>query len=480
MRFPGIIAVQRIRTWLLVTALVSVVLTAVLVADLVRNLRTVVISEANKTLTSAARELGQSVAAWPDRGKGEVDRDRLDQRLREVSYEILRSYPDVEGGYLWDNDVVGHSFPTYTEPGSTLRQPPVERREVLAAIEESRRTGRVANRIVQDGRDLVLVSASSGPPGTLSSWCLRRIFNFSDSSELDKRFLLVAALGVSLVAIGAVLRLSFSLQHGFEVIQAGLERLRTEVDYRLPDANRELRTIVLAINEMAEARKNLEADLRREDRLRVMGRVVAGVAHEIRNPLNSIRLTVRVLARRLQGSRQSEETIALVTSEIDRLDALLKSLLVFRADEPQKLRRQPIEPLLDRTLNLVKPHAEENGVNIRIRAESECEARVDGDHLQQALMNLLLNAVDASKRTGIVDVSVRRCNGCVEIDVEDSGPGLTPDQQERIFEAFYTTKAGGTGLGLAVTKTLVERMGGTIQSESGSEGARFRVLLPAE
>ena len=325
----------------------------------------------------------------------------------QISYEVLRSYLDVEGGFLLNEDVVGHSFPPYTEPGSSLLQPPVEHREVLAALAESRRTGHVANRVIQDQKDLVLVAVLASPTSELSAWSLRRIFNFSDSSELNKRLLLVAAMFVSLIAIGTVLRLSFSLQRGFEVIQTGLVRLRTDPKYRLPDQDHELRTIVQAVNTMAESRQKLEADLRREDRLRVMGRVVAGIAHEIRNPLNSIRLTIRVLARRLKGQPSAEEPINLITNEIDRLDSLLKSLLVFRADEPEKERRQPLKPLLERTLALVKPHAEDNGVTFRVTAPSECEALVDGDHLQQALMNLLLNAIDASGNSGEVDVSMR-------------------------------------------------------------------------
>jgi signal transduction histidine kinase len=93
-------------------------------------------------------------------------------------------------------------------------------------------------------------------------------------------------------------------------------------------------------------------------------------------------------------------------------------------------------------------------------------------------MNLLLNAIDASGNSGEVDVSMRTVDGYVEIDVEDSGPGLPPEQQERIFEAFYTTKKGGTGLGLAVTKALLEKMGAKIESRNGSRGARFRIQLP--
>src|SRR5262249_30395100 len=189
-----------------------------------------------------------------------------------------------------------------------------------------------------------------------------------------------------------VLRLSFSLQRGFAAIQAGLQRLQTDLDYRLPDQDHELRNIVQSINTMAGNREKLEAALRREDRLRVMGRVVAGIAHGIRNHLNSIRLTIRLLARRLQGNAEAAEPIQMITSEVDRLDALLKGLLAFRADEPPKVRRQPVQPIVERTLALVEPHATENGISLQVSSGSDCAAPVDSDFLQQALMNLLLNA----------------------------------------------------------------------------------------
>jgi signal transduction histidine kinase len=478
MKFPKVVAAQRLQTWLLVTAFVALVVTGLLVFDLARNLRTVVISEATRLLTGAADELLH--AARESRVRDATSyADGSDRELRLVSYEVLRSYPDVEGGYLWDDKVIGHSFPTYTEPLSALRQPDFERDEVLSALAESRSTGRVATRVAQDGKDLVLVAVLVEGDRRLAAWSLRRIFGFSDSSELTKRFLLVFAMVVGLIAIGAVLRLSFGLQHGFQVIQEGLSRLRTDLDFRLPEQNHELRTIVQSVNTMAESRQKLEAALRRDDRLRVMGRVVAGIAHEIRNPLNSIRLTIRVLARRLQGRTDAAETIDLITAEIDRLDSLLKTLLAFRADEQPKIRRQPIHPILDRTLALVGPHASEHGVAVRVESAEEAEAFIDSDLLQQALMNVLLNAIDASGQMGDVSVRLQTANSHVEILVTDSGPGLDLEQQDRIFEPFYTTKPTGTGLGLAVTKTLLERMGALVECQNTALGACFRILLPA-
>lgn len=480
MKFPQIVAAQRLQTWLLVTALVAVFVAGLLVVDLARNLRTVVIGDTSKALQNALKELSQSGGAWQGSVRGTLDEKTVESQLGRASYEVLRSYPDVEGGFVREGEVVGHTFPTYTEPGSSLKQAPREAREVQEGLDESRQTGTPTMRIVHDGRDLVVIATLAGKDGQLSVWCLRRLFNFSESNELNQRILLVGAMLVALGAILVVLKLSFSLQQGFAVIQSGLLRLRTDPGYRLPDQSHELRTIALAINEMAESRQAAEADLRREDRLRMMGRVVAGIAHEIRNPLNSIRLTVRVLARRLQADSTAAEPLSLITGEIDRLDALLKSLLVFRTESTEKSRRQPLEPIIERTIALVKHHAEDHGVRIEVSAPQEAMAWVDGDYLQQALMNLLLNAIDAAGERGTVRLSVLEERDRLRVDIEDTGPGLTAEQQDRLFEAFYTTKAGGTGLGLAVTKTLLERMGASIRSVNGAQGARFEVSLPLE
>jgi len=472
--------------WLLVTALLAIIVTAFLVVDLTRNLRTVVISDTNKALANAVQELEQFRQRARLRPDDLTRRDRADAELQKISYEVLSSYPDIEGGYLLDDKVIGHSFPTYTEPGSKLYQPVLEHEEVLSALAESRETGKVARRVVQDRKDLILVAVLTSRNSTLAAWSLRRILNFSDSSELTKRYLLVLVMFVSLISIGIVLRLSLALQHEFGLIRSGLEKLRTDPNYRLPDQGGELRTIVQAVNSMAHGRQELETALRREDRLRLMGRVVAGIAHEIRNPLNSIRLTSRVLARRLADQPEAQESTGLIITEIDRLDSLLNSLLVFGADEPGKLRRQPIQPLLERTLALVKPHARERNVQLQFRADADCEADFDGDHLQQALMNLLLNAIDASGTNGVVVLSMSHSADEVEIRVEDSGPGITAEQQDRLFEAFYTTKSKGTGLGLAVTKTLLEKMGASIavSNRNGvgngtAAGAIFRISLRA-
>jgi len=480
-RFPRIVAAQRLQTLLLVTALVAVIIGCLVMSDLVLNFRSVVVSDADKSLANALRELRDAERDWSNKNGSELThlkREELDGALRLVSYDVLRSYPDVEGGYYVEDQPIGHSFPSYTEPGSSLKQPPIERNAVLACLADSRGTGEIGRRVFNDGRDLVVVSALVVQGRPLTVWGLKRYIDFNSSSHFVHQLALGGLMLISLVSIGAVLKLSFNLQRGFAAIQSGLGHLRTDLNYRLPDQNHELRAIVGAVNEMAASRQKLEADLRREDRLRVMGRVVAGIAHEIRNPLNSIRLTIKVLERRLRKHNIGDEEAEMITREIDRLDKLLNSLLVFGADEPGRLYRQPILPILQRSMALVKPQVQDRGIVTDLNAPAELEATVDGDHLQQALMNLLLNAIDAAGRDGHIHVSAQQNDGHVEIDVTDSGPGLKTEDQDRLFEAFYTTKSSGTGMGLAISRTLLEKMGANIQYVGSDPGAHFRILLP--
>lgn len=469
MPFPKVAAAQRLQTLLLLTTFVAIVLTALLFSDLIRSFRTTVIADAEKSLSNAVKELIQAKSTARN----------TPEELKRASYDVLRSYPDVEGGYVLSQTVAGHTFPTYTERGSELKQPDVERKAVLEAVEASRRTRATAHRIFDDSKDLVVVSALALPDTDLGAWALKRYLNFHQSRTLQRNLVLMALLVLALSAVGGALALSYRMQRGFAVIQAGLTRLQTEPDFRLPAQQHDLQPIVQAINEMAERRQGLEADLRREDRLRVMGRVVAGIAHEIRNPLNSIRLTIQMIARRMRGQSAAEESFPMVLQEVDRLESLLRSLLMFGADEPGRLRRQRVLPLLDRTVAFVTPHLRERGVTAAILGDPDLEIEADAGHVQQALMNLLLNAADAAGPGGRIEISAEADANRVLLNVRDSGPGLTVQEREHLFEAFYTTKSNGTGLGLAVTRTLLEKMGATIEYVAETRGAVFRIAFPA-
>jgi signal transduction histidine kinase len=259
-----------------------------------------------------------------------------------------------------------------------------------------------------------------------------------------------------------------------------LSALQSDFSHRLPERNDELGEISHSINRMAEARQKLETELRREDRLRAVGRLVAGIAHEIRNPLNSIRLSIQYLERRIGGTGVSAEDLRPVIEEVDRLSALLTNLLTFQKTRQPELRDRPVAPVVQKCVSLVQPQANARSIEIRVETGPPgLEARFDPEQLTQMLMNLLLNAIEVAGQNGTIDVRLEQRGTTARIEVHDSGPGLTEEQREHLFEAFYTTKASGTGLGLAVSRELATAMGGGLYYRNDQPGATFEIELPA-
>jgi signal transduction histidine kinase len=292
--------------------------------------------------------------------------------------------------------------------------------------------------------------------------------------------LLVALVIAALLSVGGTFQMGIALRRGVARIQDGLASMEKDFAHRLPAGVDELGEISRSINRMAFVRGRLEDELRREDRLRAIGRTVAGIAHEIRNPLNGIRLSMQLLDQRLKRGAIQSDDLVLVVEEVDRMEALLSDLLAFRETKKVVLTNQELLPVIERCVQLVQPA--NGGLKKYVVVEAQgCDLRAcfDSQRLTQALLNLLLNAVEASGDEGTVRVTVLSKNGIVAVEVHDSGPGLSTEQQQHLFEAFYTTKPTGTGLGLAVSRELAEEMGGTLKYKNEQPGATFVLELPA-
>jgi two-component system sensor histidine kinase HydH len=230
---------------------------------------------------------------------------------------------------------------------------------------------------------------------------------------------------------------------------------------------------------MATVRRKLESELRREDRLRALGRLAAGLAHEIRNPLNSIRLTVQLLERRLESNSIRSEDLRTVRNEVDRLSTLLNDLLDLQRSRQPRPEVQSVIPVLQRCISLMERQAEMQNTQVRFAPPpQDVSALFDAQQLTQTVVNLLLNALEASPAGSAIYVRTSEENGTVRVEVQDEGPGLNTEQQERLFEPFYTTKPAGTGLGLAVSRELIRSQGGNLVFTSSPVGACFVVELP--
>jgi signal transduction histidine kinase len=221
------------------------------------------------------------------------------------------------------------------------------------------------------------------------------------------------------------------------------------------------------------------------EKLAAVGRLTAGLSHEIRNPLNAAGIQLAVLERRVQRlppgvAAPLLNPLALVRDEIRRLEHILQDFLQFA--RPRDLNPVPVDiaRILGRVADLLSADAERRGVRILRELGESPLARGDEEQLQQVAMNLALNALDAAPAGGLVRLAVSSGRGgAVQVAVEDNGPGVPAEVRGRVFEPFFTTKPAGSGLGLSIVHAIVTRHGGSVVVEDAKGGgARFVLTLP--
>jgi two-component system sensor histidine kinase PilS (NtrC family) len=236
--------------------------------------------------------------------------------------------------------------------------------------------------------------------------------------------------------------------------------------------------------------KRMEEQVRQGDRLAAIGRLAAGLAHEIRNPIGSIRGSVEVLRESLNPQEDDRRLMDIVLRESDRLDAIIRDFLQF--SRPPHLVRVPtdVSAMLDEILLMLGNQGRAQGTDapaVQLRrdtSEPVVKVEVDPAQMRQALWNLCLNAVEAMPQGGELRVGVRaatseRGRPVLEITVEDTGVGIAAAELTQVFEPFFTTKPQGTGLGLAIAHRIVEDHGGEIRVQSEPwRGSRFTISLP--
>jgi two-component system, NtrC family, sensor histidine kinase HydH len=219
--------------------------------------------------------------------------------------------------------------------------------------------------------------------------------------------------------------------------------------------------------------------VKRAERLSAVGQLSAGLAHEIRNPLASLAGAAGLLQRAQTSEKRRSECVEIIVRECERLNKLLSQFLDFARPRAPQYQIVNLESVLQPVAGLAE-HAT-GGKNVRIRLEMAAQLpaiECDPEQIKQAVLNLLLNAIHASPEGGEVVVTARADNGRTCIEVTDEGPGLDPAAVDRIFDPFYTTKADGTGLGLAVVHQIAQQHGGVISAKPGSGGACFQIVLP--
>lgn len=229
-------------------------------------------------------------------------------------------------------------------------------------------------------------------------------------------------------------------------------------------------------------RKHIERELRFMERLADIGKTVAQVSHEIRKPLMLIGGFARQVkdSDTLAGDTASRRKLGIVVDEVRRLETLLNSVrLLTRPAVSSQKRPVDLNGILDEVLVLIEPLLQRQALEIAVHREREAlMIEGDADQLKQVLLNLLQNAIDAMNGTGTLVLSTTKQQNSVEVRIEDSGPGIPEEIQERIFDPFFTTKSEGSGLGLAISKTIIQDHGGTLTMQSApSQGTTFFISL---
>lgn len=326
---------------------------------------------------------------------------------------------------------------------------------------------------LDEGKFVVLTARFTVNPQTE----VVRAFRNRYLAALTLGFLL--ALGLMIYLIAKALRPLRELSESCAEISGGNLR-----DVTIRGSSGEVLALEETFNGMVASlrdKETVEANLRQAQRLSAIGNLAAGVAHDIRNPLNAIKL---LSSHALDTLEENPETagrqINTIREEVNRLEQIVSGFLSLAKEEELRCEPAAIDPLLEECIRLVNQDAEAR--NIRLSCElraGDATLLLDRKHLTRAILNILINALEGCPEGGRVRLFSRVTDQSCEIEIRDDGPGMSKDIIERVFEPYFTTKATGTGLGLSITRGIIEEHGGTITiSSTEGEGCQVLITMP--
>ncbi len=238
---------------------------------------------------------------------------------------------------------------------------------------------------------------------------------------------------------------------------------------------------VLILRDLGEVRR-LQDEIRRQEKLAAIGGLAAGVAHEIRNPLSSIKGIATYFKAKFEPESHDEEMAGVMIEEVDRLNRVISELLEFARPTELKTRPTDLNALLENSVRLIQKEASSKHIDIELKlSEERLTAMIDADRFSQCLLNIYINALQAMDKGGKLTIeTLRGTDHAILIRIDDTGKGIGADDLDRVFDPYFTTKPKGTGLGLAIVYKIVEGHHGQIKVRGlPGEGTRFTIALPA-
>ncbi len=433
------------------TALVVLLFLGSLAALTVNSVAALLLPQREQTLRDRVRAAAGRLA----REAAALALTAPEDELAAAAEAVLADAPETEGGiYLADEDLfAGYAFPTGGEEGGRTHRrhdpPPKEAPFIRFQAQQSLSSapGEVVVQTRTVGPSRVAVATApvgSDRPARRAAWAMVRLTGPDQQQAALGRYQVSTGLALG----GVVLAL---------VLTANLGRtLRRE----------------------RATREKLRDELRRAEHLAALGKLLAGVAHEVRNPLAGIRSTVQ-LWQRLPEQALTPASMDAVIGAVDRLDAIVRRLLVFARSDQDERRPVDLNGVVAETLELLKAQAEAQRVSLAAELAPDLPFVTGSPQaLRQVVLNLATNSLQAMPDGGRLDCGTRLRDGAVELRVADTGTGIAVADRAHLFEPFFTTRPDGTGLGLALCREIVLRHGGRIELEPADAGTAFRVLLP--
>jgi signal transduction histidine kinase len=236
------------------------------------------------------------------------------------------------------------------------------------------------------------------------------------------------------------------------------------------------------LKQQAEVLVQTEEQLRRADRLSALGKLSAGIAHEVRNPLASIKGTAEILSDKFKPGDKEYEFVEILIKEVNRLDTVVAEFLDFAKPKPPELKSSKINDIILSVLKLTEHQIARARIDLKTKLEDSLPSvYVDPEQMKQVFLNLIINAVEAMPDGGVLEVGSHRNGSEIVCTFSDTGTGIGKEQEENLFTPFFTSKTKGTGLGLAIAYRILESHKGKIRfSTKEDAGTTFTVCLPIE
>ncbi|WP_234051948.1 MULTISPECIES: PAS domain-containing sensor histidine kinase [unclassified Xanthobacter] len=321
------------------------------------------------------------------------------------------------------------------------------------------------------GRPITDARELAPGPEVLPGWRLmrdRRSPDLISSLRSARSWLYVGGALVMIVVVALFVHLGLRMRRRVDLLVEGANAVASgNLTYRLPMTRQadEINALSSAFNTMAERVKEMIDRTVHTEKMAVLGQFATGVAHEVRNPLATMKTTVQSLSRD-EPDEDRRELLIDLEAEVDRLNRVVNDLLTYGRPHPAARGPQAVRELLRRTATLLKPVAAEHGVHLASTGDSSVGLLADEDHMQQILVNLGLNAIQACARGGTVTFRSRREGERTVIEIADDGHGIARADIARVTDPFFTTKPTGSGLGLTISEQMVQANEGTMNIES--------------